>query len=53
MLDVYGLAERLSCGLWGLLLPPAALPAAYAATVTAGVVALALFLYRRGIVIRL
>lgn len=53
VLDVYGLAERLSCGLWGLLLPSAALPAAYAATVTAGVVALALWLYRRGIVIRL
>lgn len=47
------LAERLSCGLWELLLPSVYLPTAYAATALLLAWLPALWLYRRGLYIRL
>lgn len=47
------LAERLFCGLWGALLPADTLPAAYAATALLLALLPALWLFRRGLYLRL
>lgn len=53
LFNLHALAERLSCGLWGRLLPAEALPAAYAGTALLLAWLTSLWLYRRGLFLRL
>lgn len=52
LFNLTDLAERLSCGLWRVLLPASALPAAYTGTALLLAWLLALWLYHRRIFIR-